>query len=63
MIKEWFLPGDAEITMGRRRLRKRSTTAVVAKKLGRHYLGYEIVKEYCDMAKERLSRVEAKDEI
>ena len=39
------------------------TTAVVAKKLGRHYLGYEIVKEYCDMAKERLSRVEAKDEI
>lgn len=34
------------------------TTAVVAKKLGRHYLGYEIVKEYCDMAKERLDRVE-----
>lgn len=34
------------------------TSAVVAKKLGRHYLGYEIVKEYCDMADERLKRVE-----
>lgn len=34
------------------------TTAVVAKKLGRHYLGYEVVKEYCDMAKERLGRME-----
>lgn len=34
------------------------TSAVVAKKLGRHYLGYEIVKEYCDMAEERLKRVE-----
>lgn len=33
------------------------TTAVVAKKLGRHYLGYEIVKEYCKMAQERLSKV------
>ena len=37
------------------------TTAVVAKKLGRHYLGYEVVKEYCDMAEERLKRVEVQD--
>lgn len=34
------------------------TTAVVAKKLKRHYLGYEIVKEYCDIANERLQKVD-----
>lgn len=34
------------------------TTAVVAKKLGRHYLGYEVVKDYCNMANERLQRLE-----
>lgn len=39
------------------------TTAVVAKKLGRHYLGYEIVKDYCDIANERLSKAEDKDGI
>lgn len=39
------------------------TTAVVAKKLGRHYLGYEIVKDYCDIANERLSKVEDKNGI
>ncbi|WP_037297536.1 DNA-methyltransferase [Ruminococcus flavefaciens] len=33
------------------------TSAVVAKKLGRHYLGYETVPEYCQIANERLSRV------
>lgn len=41
----------------------RGTTAVVAKKLGRHYLGYEIVKDYCDIANERLSKVEDKNGI
>ncbi|MDD6401432.1 MAG: site-specific DNA-methyltransferase [Lachnospiraceae bacterium] len=39
------------------------TTAVVAKKLGRHYLGYEIVNEYCDIARKRLEKVEVKDGI
>ncbi|OUQ55027.1 restriction endonuclease [Tyzzerella sp. An114] len=34
------------------------TTAVVAKKLGRHYLGYEVVRDYCNMANERLQRLE-----
>lgn len=34
------------------------TTAVVAKKLGRRYLGYEIEREYCVMAKERLGKVD-----
>lgn len=34
------------------------TTAVVAKKLKRHYLGYEILEEYCNMANERLKKVD-----
>lgn len=33
------------------------TTAAVAKKLGRHYLGYEIVEEYCEIAHERLLKI------
>ncbi|WP_440451965.1 DNA-methyltransferase [Ruminococcus intestinalis] len=33
------------------------TTAVVAKKLGRHYLGYETVNEYCQIAHKRISRI------
>ena len=33
------------------------TTAVVAKKLGRHYIGYEIIKEYIDMANTRLAKI------
>ena len=33
------------------------TTAVVAKKLGRNYVGYEIVEEYCNIASERLRKV------
>jgi len=30
------------------------TTAVACKKLGRHYIGFEINKEYCEIAKKRL---------
>jgi DNA modification methylase len=26
--------------------------------LGRHYLGFEIVKEYCEFAKNRISKVQ-----
>lgn len=37
------------------------TSAVVAKKLGRHYLGYETVKEYCEIAEERLRKVDSKE--
>ena len=33
------------------------TTAGVAKKLNRQYLGYETMKEYCDMAEARLQKV------
>ncbi len=33
------------------------TTAAVAKKLGRHYLGYETVEEYCKIAEERIAKI------
>ena len=35
------------------------TTAVAAKKLGRHFLGFEINPEYCKIAEERIALVEA----
>jgi site-specific DNA-methyltransferase (adenine-specific) len=35
------------------------TTAVAAKKLGRHFLGFEISAEYCQIARERLAIIEA----
>lgn len=35
------------------------TTAVAAKKLGRHFLGFEISEEYCCIARERIALVEA----
>jgi len=34
------------------------TVAVVAKMLGRHFLGFEIVPEYCKFAKQRLSNIQ-----
>ena len=38
------------------------TTAVVAKKLGRNYIGYELVEDYIEMANKRLDMVGAKNE-
>lgn len=35
------------------------TTLVAAKKLGRHFLGFEISEEYCKIARERIARIEA----
>ncbi len=35
------------------------TTAVAAKKLGRHFLGFEISPEYCEIARKRIALVEA----
>jgi DNA modification methylase len=35
------------------------TTAVAAKKLGRHYLGFEISPEYCEIARKRLDAIDA----
>ncbi len=34
------------------------TTAVVAKQLGRHYIGIEISKRYCEIARQRLAQEE-----
>lgn len=34
------------------------STAVAAKRLGRNYIGFDIVKEYCNIAEERLKKVE-----
>lgn len=36
------------------------TSAAVAKKLGRHYIGFETVAEYCEIANNRLSKIEVK---
>ncbi|RLC37005.1 site-specific DNA-methyltransferase [candidate division Kazan bacterium] len=33
------------------------TTAVACRQLGRHYIGYEINKEYCEIAKQRLANI------
>ncbi len=38
------------------------TTAAVAKKLGRNYVGYEIEKEYCLIAEDRLSKIKGGDD-
>lgn len=34
------------------------TTAVACKKLGRHYMGFEIDRDYCEIANKRLSKVQ-----
>lgn len=34
------------------------TTAVACKRLSRHYIGFEINKEYCDISKKRLSKIQ-----
>jgi site-specific DNA-methyltransferase (adenine-specific) len=33
------------------------TTALACKRLGRHYIGIEISREYCDIAERRLAAV------
>ena len=38
------------------------TTAVVAKKLNRKYLGYETMPEYCEIANNRLAKVGANND-
>ena len=39
------------------------TTAVAAKNLGRHYIGFDISEEYCDMARKRVADVEVEEEV
>jgi site-specific DNA-methyltransferase (adenine-specific) len=35
------------------------STLIAAKKLGRHFLGFEIRAEYCQIARDRIARIEA----
>jgi site-specific DNA-methyltransferase (adenine-specific) len=39
------------------------TTLVAAKKLGRHFLGFEISPEYCEIARKRIALVEAQPQL
>lgn len=39
------------------------TTAVACKQLGRNFIGFEISKEYCELAKKRLNRVNERLEV
>lgn len=52
-IKMYSFPGDIVLDnwMGS------GTTAIVAKQLQRHYIGYELDKKYVDMAKKKLSNM------
>ena len=60
-LPEWFIklftqPGDLVLDpfVGS------GTTAVAAKQLGRHYVGIDVEVEYCDLARERLSVIQAR---
>lgn len=39
------------------------TTALAAEQLGRHYIGFEVNPEYCEMAKRRLQGVACQEEL
>ena len=56
-IKQVDRAGDAETILDP--FLGSGTTAVAAKKLGRHFLGFEISEEYCRIARERIALVEA----
>lgn len=54
ILGQWSNPGDLVFDpfMGS------GTTAVAAKKLGRHFFGCDISQEYVDMARKRLARID-----
>jgi len=53
LIKLYTYPGDVVLDP----FAGSGTTLVVAKKLGRHFVGYEIKREYVEIALERLGKV------
>ncbi len=54
-IKSWSNEGDIVLDpfMGS------GTTAKVARALGRHYIGFEISAEYCDIIRQRLEQTKS----
>lgn len=58
MIKLTTKPGDVMLTP----FAGAGSECVAAKKTGRHYIGFEIEKEYCDISEERLLHTEQENE-
>lgn len=54
-ILSWSMPGDTVLDP----MTGSGTTAKQAHLLGRHYLGFDISEEYCQLARRRLANVEA----
>jgi len=54
-VKSWSNEGDVVLDpfMGS------GTTAKVARALGRHYIGFEISAEYCDIIRQRLEQTKS----
>lgn len=58
MIKLSSKPGDIMLTP----FAGAGSECVAAKMTGRHYIGFEVEKEYCDISEERLSHTEQENE-
>ena len=58
MIKLTTKPGDVMLTP----FAGAGSECVATKKTGRHYIGFEIEKEYCDISEERLLHTEQENE-
>lgn len=58
-IVSWTNPGDLVLDP----LCGSGTTPRVALEMGRRFIGIEISREYCELARERLKRIQKKDEL
>lgn len=60
-LPEWFIklftqPGDIVLDP----FSGSGTTLITAKEMGRHYIGIEIMEEYCELAKDNLAKADEK---